>query len=449
GAAQADFDTLMNLIQQTVDPDGWLANGGTSTMLPYPSGVYIDPKGHMKRTKPAEQLTGDLLDSKGAALQHPWRTESGLRTVSLRRLDRALQQSMRTGLRPSAELLQLAGLSKISYVKIDPANDDILIAGPAGDSVHGFELQDLAIVAALIGNHTQPLGWSIDPPDEGIRNAQALLSDPSTVKKLARNPQLVTGQMADRIGPHRVSIFGMPGNTGTAVALVDADEHMKKLGFGTVRTSVEIDSYFDHLDRQSGKVPSQSLIRWWFAFADKPIRVSATGDIFQLPEECVAVLSEQQWVSQQGRAPTGAVDPAADAFAKGITEQLPELRKAHGSYARLSAVFELSLALQLATERTGLPDLRAWLPALCAIGKSAPSAETKTPKTVEGLTTWHRMKNGTIVAVVSGGVKIDALDIAKKDRWQESKFLASSMMPEIPEDPSAAQAAWWWDEVAR
>lgn len=41
GAAMADFDTLMNLIQQTIDPDSWLANGGTSTILPYPSNLSL------------------------------------------------------------------------------------------------------------------------------------------------------------------------------------------------------------------------------------------------------------------------------------------------------------------------------------------------------------------------------------------------------------------------
>jgi general secretion pathway protein D len=41
GAAMADFDTLMNLIQQTIDPDSWLINGGTSTILPYPANLSL------------------------------------------------------------------------------------------------------------------------------------------------------------------------------------------------------------------------------------------------------------------------------------------------------------------------------------------------------------------------------------------------------------------------
>lgn len=41
GAVIADFDTLMNLIQQTIDPDSWLAAGGTNTINPYPATLSI------------------------------------------------------------------------------------------------------------------------------------------------------------------------------------------------------------------------------------------------------------------------------------------------------------------------------------------------------------------------------------------------------------------------
>lgn len=442
GAAMADFDTLMNLIQQTIDPDSWLAAGGTSTILPYPSGVYVDPAGHMKRIRETEQLTPNFSNPFDRP-SHPWRSESKLRTISLKKLDRSLVEMIQSGLRPGNELLKLAGLSRIQYVKIDAANEDILIAGPAGDVAYGYELQDLAVVAELIRLKTSPMGCSIEPLDSGILAAQRLIQEPGAIKKLARNPRMIVEQMQEKIGAHKVHVFGMAANTGTAVALIDADEHMKKVGFGTVATRQRINSYFDYLDQQE-QVPSQSLIRWWFAFKDSPIRVSQDRTIFQLPEQCVAVLSEQQWVTQQGRAPTGGQDLAADAFAEGITKHLPGLRKTHPSYARLCAVFEISLALQLGVESTGQPSLNAWFPTLCSLGAEA-SGSSPQPKSVEGLTTWHKLKNGTIVAVVSGGVKVDAMKLAGSGKWQESKFLAPSVVPVQAEIPSSAHGKWWWD----
>lgn len=444
GAAMADFDTLINLIQQTIDPDSWLAAGGTSTILQYPSGVFVDAKGHVKRLRETENLLADFLNPIGdPQTRHPWKTESKLRTISLRKLEAALLHTATEGLAPTNELLRLAGLSKIKYVKIDVGNEDILIAGPAGDQGLGFELQDLAVVAALINSNTNPLGCSIEPADKGILAAQTMLQERGAIARLGRNPRLVVEQMQEKIGAHNVRVFGMQPNTGTALALIDADEHMKKVGFGTVQTRTPVNSYFDYLDRQP-KVPSQSLIRWWFSFADQPVRVNQAKDLFELPEECVAVFSEQQWVSQQGRAPTGQNDKAADAFAEGFSKHLARMRKTHPSYARLTAVFETALALQLAVESTGLPSLQPWFPNLCRLGVEAPK-ENSVPQTVDGLTTWHKLKNGTIVAVVSGGVKVDTLELAANDNWQESKFLVSSLVSEPTGHISSAHGNWWWD----
>lgn len=446
GAAMADFDTLINLIQQTVDPDSWLAAGGTSTILQYPSGVYVDPKGHVKRMTETEKIAvfGNAPQLTSNSTQHPWRNSSGLRTISLKRLESALQRLASSGLPPTSEVIRLAGLSKIRYVKIDAANEDVLIAGPAGDEGLGFELQDLAVVAALINHKTAPLGCSIEPSNQGLLAAQRYLSEQGVISRLARNPRMVVEKMQEHIGDHNVKVFGMAPNTGTALALIDADEHMKKVGFGTVATRMPVNSYFDYLEKEA-KVPSQSMIRWWFSYADAPIRVNKDRSLFELPEQCVAIFSEQQWVSQQGRAPTGNKDKSADAFAEGFTKRLSAMRKSHPSYARLSAVFETSLALQLAVETTGLPDLKSWFPNLCYLGSDFPE-ENVQPNTVDGLTTWHKLKNGTVVAVVSGGVKVDAISVATERNWEESSFLVSSLVPDQQERISSAHGSWWWDE---
>ena len=111
GAAMADFDTLINLIQQTVDPDSWLAAGGTSTILQYPSGVYVDPKGHVKRMTETEKIAvfGNAPQPTSNSTQHPWRNSSGLRTISLKRLESALQRLASSGLPPRSEVIRLAG----------------------------------------------------------------------------------------------------------------------------------------------------------------------------------------------------------------------------------------------------------------------------------------------------------------------------------------------------
>ena len=446
GGVVADFDTLMNLIQQTIDPDSWLQAGGTNTINPYPAGVYVDPKGYMKRLKESGQLPVNLRLATSKLPRHPWRQASKLRTVSLKQLDASLAAARGSGLQPSIDLLKVAGLSRITYVKVLPAEEDVLIAGPAGENENGFLLQDLATVAALINKQTMPMGCSIEPTNEGILAAQQLLQERGALDRLARNPKMLVEQLQEKIGAHNVSVFGLPANCSTAIALVDADEHMKRIGFGTVRTTPYVKSYFDFLDEQAA-VPNQSLVRWWFAFSDEPIRANGANQMFQLPDNCVSILSEQQWVSQTAeRAPTGQHDASADKFAKELTRNIPELRKSLPTYARVCGVFEAGLSLQLALEINGQQNLRGWFPNLCQLGKSLCETDVgPSPKSVEGLTTWHRLKSGTTVAVVSGGVKIELQSVAGRENWVDAKFLAASAVPTQAAVPTTAHAQWWWD----
>ena len=446
GGVVADFDTLMNLIQQTIDPDSWLQAGGTNTINPYPAGVYVDPKGYMKRMKESGQLPVNLRLATSEIAKHPWRQASKLRTVSLKQLDASLAASRGSGLQPSIDLLNVAGLSRITYLKVLPIEEDILIAGPAGENAHGFLLQDLATVAALINKQTSPLGCSIEPTNQGILAAQQMLQERGAIDRLARNPKMLVEQMQEKIGAHNVSVFGLPAHCSTALALVDADEHMKRIGFGTVTTTPYVKSYFDFLDEQA-TVPNQSLVRWWFAFSNEPIRANGANQMFQLPDNVVCVLSEQQWVSQTAeRAPTGQHDSSADKFAKELTRNIPELRKTLPTYARLCGVFEAGLALQIALEINGEQNLRGWFPNLCILGKSlCETPLAASPKSVEGLTTWHRLKSGTTVAVVSGGVKIDLPSAAGRENWEYAKFLATSAVPTQAAVPTTAHSQWWWD----
>ncbi|HBE67097.1 MAG TPA: hypothetical protein DDW52_03010, partial [Planctomycetaceae bacterium] len=368
-----------------------------------------------------------------------WRDSSGLRTISLRQLDEQLYQTIAAGGRPDAELMNLGGLSRISLVHVDVVEQDIRLIGPAGQPSVGFRLEDLSLLASLVRDQTRPLGCSIDPQEAGLRRAHNMLANPQTVKLLARNPKRVVDQLADAVGPHEVSVFGMPASSPAALALVDADEHMKKVGFGKAQVRPAVRTYFQCLD--DGAVPAQSMVRWWFAYRDASIGVNKAGDTFKLPNGCVAVMSEKQWMTAVGRKASQNRDPAADKFAKEFTEKLPELRKSTPAYARLCAIFETALALQLSVDAAGEPSLESWFPTLCGLGALS-QADQPVPKSVDGLTTSHKLPSGTTIAVVSGGVQITPS--AAAELVKESKFMAESALPREPEVKPAGQAKWWW-----
>lgn len=443
GGSSANFSQLMMLIQQTIDPTDWI--DGSSTLSPYPNGVYVDPAGQLKHLSSDPSALILSLRTSASELRQPWRTESPLRIVSLRRLDMALAEIAAGGRRASQELDHLAGLSRIDYVQVDVAGEDVLLAGPAASgragAPRGFYLSDLALLVELINSRTTPFGCSIDPTDTGILAAQQLLKPAGALKRLAHNPKKFVGQMQDKIGPHHVRVFGMPANSPAAMALVLADEHMKQLGFETAHTPVAIESYFEQLDHQAD-VPAQSLVRWWFAFANEPVRANESKDRFQLPERCVALFSEQQWMSLAGLKPTGEQDAAADAFAKGLTEAMDKLRDVHPAYARLCALFESALALQIALEANGQRNLHAWFPNLQQYGRAACDPQME-PKSVTGLTAWHKLKKGAVVAVVSGGVLIDAKSLATPEHWQPANSDVELPLASTRYDTAADH--WWWD----
>lgn len=435
GAALADFGTLINLIQTTVNPDSWDINGGAGTIVQYPAGVYIDPNGRMRRFETDIDLDELLRSGAGES----WLGKSGLRTISLRQLDEQLHRAVAEGGRPDAELMNLGGLSRIAFVHVDVVEQDVRIAGPAGQPSVGFRLEDLALLASLVRDETRPLGCSIDPQEAGLRRAQTMLANPKTVKLLARNPKRIVDELADAVGPHAVSVFGMPASSPAALALVDADEHMKKVGFGKAQVRPAVRTYFQCLDDNA--VPAQSIVRWWFAYRDTPIGVNKAGDTFKLPGGCVAVMSEKQWMTAVGRAASGGRDPAADKFAEEFTQKLPEIRKTTPAYARLCAIFETALALQLAVDAADEPSLESWFPTLCGLGAFSQS-DRPAPKSVDGLATSHKLPSGTTIAVVSGGVQITPSAAAQ--HVQESKFMAESVLPREPASKPAGQAKWWW-----
>jgi general secretion pathway protein D len=59
GAAMADFGSLMNLIQQTIDPDNWLANGGQSSMIPFANNLSLV----ISAPQTTHEKISDLLDT--------------------------------------------------------------------------------------------------------------------------------------------------------------------------------------------------------------------------------------------------------------------------------------------------------------------------------------------------------------------------------------------------
>ena len=124
GGNQADFDTLIELITTTVKPDSWDEVGGPGSVSEFPNGVYVDASGELSRVlKPREskELAIARLEALTADKNVDSKRASGLRKISLPRLEKHVQLRLAQGLRPTEEMLHLAGWKKSSTCSSIPS----------------------------------------------------------------------------------------------------------------------------------------------------------------------------------------------------------------------------------------------------------------------------------------------------------------------------------------
>ena len=153
-------------------------------------GVWVDADGVLRNRQVDET---DQVRAAREAMLHPVPADArqlGLRKISLRRLEEAIAEHLKTGEPLDDEMKYLAGLQHIQYVFVYPELGDIVLAGPGegwkinhdGDLV-GLTtgrpvmwLDDL-LVALRTAEATRQTGisCSIDPTNEGVVRVNALL----------------------------------------------------------------------------------------------------------------------------------------------------------------------------------------------------------------------------------------------------------------------------------
>lgn len=429
GGAQADFGPLIRLIQQSISPDDWEANGGDNTIQSFASGVWIDTDGivQARKANPAKKNITNAKDAKSTdeLIVLPnvgaWQAPSKLRWVSLTKLEGRLRERLEAGKAPSASMELLGGMARIDFVAWNDETKEWLLGGPAGnfavnqngDLVHSelglppVLLEDLLTVAPHVLGKKGILGCSIDPVQERMIDVQEFLSNPKNVKKLSSAPGKFTSELAEKLGPQQVIIMGLPKDSPTGLALLVADQHMKRVGLGlepAVRGMKDYVQIADSLDA----VPGKGLVRWWFALEKQAVDVDEEGNLFALPKQTVQVMSEKEWMDASGkRQAAGDRDLAADGFAKSFTQNFDSLQKKYPVYGRLRHIFDLTVAMELIRRKSseGLGTL--------ADAKLQPHM-TSEPEFVPTVSTHRVLASKQVVAIVSGGAIITPSEVESR-----------------------------------
>ncbi len=431
GITAADFDELMELIEDTIDPDSWEANGGTGRMRAFPSGVYVDAKGVLKRIEadiqgnlPARLDAAEIIDDMSLT------RETTFRAVSLTRLERALQLHAARGERPSPEMMALGGIYRLTHVMFYPETRDVVIGGPAGPwhydaegrAIHTgsgsptLNLDDLVVCFRNAVNEQGRFSCSIDPVPANLAKAREIADQRGLSARELKN------RLQSALGLQEVTVTGIDRNTHAGRVIVEADYHMKLVGMGVVPTVPGVDDYFGRLvlDDKGAAPQTDSLVRWWFAMNYDAVQTNEDRNVFAISGQGVKLLSESEFWSETGeRVHTGVSSSQASGFARDFTARFEDLARKYPVYAELRNVFDCALAANLIVQE-GIDRKIDWqLNHFC--GKAGngtlryqPAAEP-VPKLVESVV-GQRVLTQTVlnrkiehtVTNVSGGVEFDA-----------------------------------------
>lgn len=461
GSANADFETLMDLIISTVEPDSWAENGGPEADLrPFPGGVWVDSQGLLREFEaaplvrlaslqpPAAPATLDSADPRSAAQ---------LRCVSLPRLEAAIYERMTTGEPLDESMLTLAGLRRVECVFVYPDLGDVVLAGPAGDwrldtehrlvsVAHGRPVVRLDDLLTLMrrerAEQHRPFGCSITPRQQNLAATQAVAQQSAT-KPLAsgkRAREKWLEEIRVTMGRQDIEVFGLDPATHAAHVLVKADHHMKRIGIGLEPGVVGVESYLDTVTR-ADQQQALSVLRWWFSPSYEGVAQNSTGTAYQLVGQGVEVLSENELLTKRGeRVHTGEADEATQTFAHQFTAEFAALAQKYPAYGELRNVFDLAIVAALLESRD-LYAAAGWQPVLFLDAEHLKLPQYTAPKEVDTIINHRMLGEKKILAAVSGGVWINSQGVLaasppatdKPDYYREPP----------PKDMPAG--AWWWD----
>ncbi len=429
GITEADFDELMELIQEVIFPDSWEDAGGTGRMRPFASGVFVDSSGALNR------IDSNALKDWNSVKHHPssssWQLDRSveLSKISINRLEQELMRLRASGKSPSDELRYLGGIYDLQYVMVYRETGDLVIAGAAGPwkfDAEGravnietgrpvLQLDDFVVCLRNAWEGNGIFGCSIDPRQANLADVQEF-QETTKLKGAAKKNEL-----RDRMGLQDISVHGIDPRTHAGQVIVEADYRMKLIAMGLEETIRDVPSYLDRVTfDEHGELPPLDLLRLWFTMNYQGISASPEGDVYQIVGPAVKVQSETEFLGEQGeRIQTGKAAGPAKTFAEDFTRHYDALVGKYSIYGELENIFDLSLATNLIRQK-GLGAQIGWTPTFFASPSSSTSfnyevALEPQPKVVASVVN-DRIIRQTVgsrryvhqVIGVSGGVEFDA-----------------------------------------
>ena len=424
------------------------------------AGVLVDAQGVLRtNVVPDAGLSAARRQAAVAALPGDLQKPAALRKVALSRLEAEVAQAAAAGRGVPAELTRLAGLTRVQYVFVYPAEGDtpgeVVLAGPAEPwiedatgrvvgTVTGSPIVLLEDLAAAIRCFApgQPqdrlIGCSIDPRQEGLAAMQQFIARIGRVNPQAGVDDIVKG-LKESLGPQQVSVQGVSPATHFAQVLVEADYRMKLIGIGLERPAVAMKSW---VDIAGGGVAANALQRWYFVPEYQCLRIAEDDLAVELVGRGVKLCCADEVVMPDGRRLDAAkAAGSAKQFADAFTKKYPELAAKSPVYGQLRNLIDLAVAAAYMQEHDAFGKA-GWAAAKLRDEAACPIEKYHVPKQVEPAV--HAVWKGTrLLTPIGGGVSMyPRMALDPPNLLVDEKGAVTAARTAAKQLPAGR---WWWD----
>lgn len=415
--------------------------GIAGTRIGAVGGVKIDPDGVFSLASRNETSSSlNELKKELKLVPEEFNADGALRVVSLKRLEAALAEALKSGEMLPEEMQYLAGIQRIEYIFADEASHDILIAGP-GESwkadqdgnIVGVKsgrpvvrLEDLIVaLRATFGDKPETISCSIDPTQEGVARYNQLM---------ARGGKTDLNAIKKALGLQAITITGVSGSSRLARVLVSADYQMKRLAMDLTASPVKgMPSYMDLLSK-SGGLNSEAMPRFWLACNYEPLAKSQDGLAWQLRGAGVKAETGGDIYSADGsRTDTGKASPLGQEWANSMTKNYDAISKEMPIFGELRNVMDLCVISALMRRENLMAKAGCELPLLTSSASELQPSVLPVPKTTPTIVSTAKK-----LVQASGGVQIDAFGAAEKS---ETVAAVQDIRTQIV---AADTKKWWW-----
>jgi hypothetical protein len=463
GVTAADFTNLIDLIKSTIAPDDWDDTNGDGSIQSYPAGVYVDASGTLNKVKPGsktlERFRNEVLNN-----QAGWNSisESGMRKISLVKLERATQLAAARGQSIPADMKNLAGLYEIKYLVAAPDSNDIIIAGPAGpwelnedgrainieSGKPCLQLDDLVVCLRNAYDKNGKFGCAITPRQQNLADTKEYLATTQLSGKAWRT------KLREKLGMQDIEVFGIDPQTHAGRVLVEADYRMKLIGMGLEKSIKDIPSFLSRIEPAAdGSLPPMDVVRWWFTLNYDDVFADADRLAFEFQGTGVKVLSENEMIDDLGqRIHTGTSKGPTKGFANDFTDHYSEISDKYPIYRQLKNVFDMAL-ISAIIRQEGLAERANWnmtffrsdsklryQPALEPTATQV--ASVMNHRTINQRVSGKSLRH-TLIGV-SGGISFDVSEVVSTEKLKTDST-GSLLETRTAMKSSSDQSQWYWD----